>query len=171
VRRFLRAYAPATAADLAWWTSEQTSARARRAHEADAERAWERVAGELEEVEADGVRGFVLAEDAGRLASPPEPERVRLLPPHDPLLMLRDRDTLVPEPFHKRVWRAQHSPGVVLDGVEVAATWSARKQGRRLSIRVEPLSGAPGMGLHAGIEAEAERVAAARGFAGAEVAP
>lgn len=112
-RRFLRAYAPATA-DFAWWTSEQTSARARRAHEADAERAWNRVAGELEEVEADSARGFVLAEDARRLDSPPEPEGVRLLPPHNPLMMLRDRDTLVPEPFHKPVRRAQHNPGVVL---------------------------------------------------------
>jgi hypothetical protein len=170
-RRFLRAYAPATAVDLAWWTTEQTSARARRAHEEDAQLAWERVADELEEVEVDGRRGFVLAADAGRLDSPPEPRTLRLLPPHDPLLMLRDRDTLVPEPFHKHVWRSQHNPGVVLDRGEAVATWRARKQGRRLVVQVEPLGGPLDAAARAALESEAERAAAVRGCDAAEVVP
>lgn len=171
-RRFLRAFAPATAADYAWWATEQTSDRRTRVTaERWAEGVWELLANELEEVaHPDGRRAFALAVDADRLRAPPVPAAVRLIPPHDPLLMLRDRETLVPDrALHKRLWRSQHNPGAVLAGAEVVATWKARKDGGRLTIEVEPLRAALDRRIRDAVDAEAALVAAPRGAQDASV--
>jgi hypothetical protein len=170
-RRFLRAFAPATAEDFAWWATVHPDAATRRAQEEYARRTWRLIEAELAEVEReeDGSRAFALAADGGRLSSPPTPDGVRLLPPHDPLLMLPDREALVPDVLQGRVWKAQHNPGVVLEGVDAVALWRSRKQGRRLLVSVEPLAGALARGAREAIQAEAERIAPLRGCASADV--
>jgi hypothetical protein len=90
---------------------------------------------------------------------------VRLLPPSDPLLQGRDREVLLPDAAHRKaLWRPLGSPGAVLSGVKVVATWRARQQGRRLDVLVDgfrPLSRAE----RAAVELEARRLAAVRGSA------
>jgi hypothetical protein len=140
VRRFLRAFAPATFEDLAWWANPQTSPAARKANESHAARIWGLLDREVTEVErADGSRGFVLTTDLSRMANPPTCAGVRLIAPYDPLLMARDRDTLVAKEHHRKLWRSTHNPGVVLSGSEVVAAWTARKQGGRLTVTLDAL--------------------------------
>lgn len=140
VRRFLRAFAPATSEDLAWWANPQTSPAAKKANEAHAARIWSLLDREVTEVERpDGSRGAVLTSDLGRLADPPTVGGVRLIPPYDPFLMARDRETLVAKEHHRKLWRRTHNPGVVLSGSELIATWTARKQARLLAITLDSL--------------------------------
>jgi len=143
VRRFLSSFAPATSQDLAWWANTQTSPTARTSAEAHAARIWSLVHEEITQVERpDGSVAFVLTDDLGRLADPPKVIGVRLVPPHDPLLMARDRDNIVSRQHHSRLWRSAHNPGVILGANGVIATWTARKQARHLNITIEPLGSA-----------------------------
>lgn len=119
---------------------------------------------DLAEVEVAGAgRAWVPADDAAALASPPDPDAVRLLPPSDPYLQARDRELLVPdEGLRRELYRAIGNPGAVLAGGEVVATWRPRTAGRRLTLEVTaPVSWAPG--VRTALDDEAERVAAARG--------
>jgi hypothetical protein len=60
---------------------------------------------------------------------------VRLLAPGDPILMGRDRETLVPDPeLRKQVFKAIGGAGIVLVDGEFAGTWHARKQGKTLAV-------------------------------------
>jgi hypothetical protein len=154
-RRFLRAYGPATSADLAAWGGISP------AH------AKALLAGiETEQVDFDGRPALVLA--AGDFASAPQAKGVRLLPPFDPYLDQRDRATLWPDPaVRKRARSGIGAPGVVLVDGAVAGLWRPQKKGRRLVVGVEPLrSRLP----RRAIEAEAEIVAPHRGATTAEVA-
>lgn len=61
-----------------------------------------------------------------------------MLPPRDPLLQLRDRESLVPDKtLHRRIWKTVGEPGTVLVDGRLAATWHPRKSGRTLSLTVE----------------------------------
>jgi hypothetical protein len=93
---------------------------------------------------------------------------VRLLPPGDPYLQLRDRDLLVPDrQRQKEIWRMLGNPGVVLVGSEIAGTWRARASGKKLTLTVQPFEGKiPAKAL----QAEAERLAAVRGAAAVDLA-
>ncbi len=94
---------------------------------------------------------------------------MRLLPPGDPLLIDRDRETLFADPARrKRVWSHIGSPGVVLAEGRLAGTWRARKQGKRLAVTVEPLEPLPER-IRADVEAEAELVSRHRGTPAATV--
>ncbi|RZQ65362.1 winged helix DNA-binding domain-containing protein [Amycolatopsis suaedae] len=133
VRRFLRCHGPAGPGAFAWWTG---------ASPAFAERSWALVAGELTEVDYAGRRCWAV--DADLLRDPPEPDGVRLLPPYDPYLATKDKATVVPDKaWHQRVWRFSGNPGVVLDRGEFAGVWRPRKQGRRLTVRVETAADLP----------------------------
>lgn len=170
VRRCLHAFAPASSDDLAWWANPLTSPAATRANEAHAARIWSLVDQEVTEVERpDGSRGFVLTSDLSRLTNPPTPSGVRLIPPHDPFLGARDRETVVAEEHHRRLWRSNHNPGVVLSGGEVVATWTARRQGRQMVITVDSLDHPLGRSVRDAIGAEAALVAALRGCSGAHL--
>jgi hypothetical protein len=164
VRRFLRAYAPASPDELAGWATVETDAAARRAARGWAARAWALVADELAEVaRPDGSPAWALAADLPRLLSPPQPRGVRLLPPHDPMLALRDRATLVPPEHQRRVWRAQANPGVVLAAGAAVATWRARRDGCRLRVALEGLGAPVARATLEEVEAEAARLAPLRG--------
>ena len=160
MRRFLHAYGPATRTDLAGWAGIAPShARALLA----------RVEDEVEEVDFGGRRALILAADADRLADPPAAAGVRLLPPYDPYLDQRDRDTLLPDrELRSRVRRSLGNPGVVLVDGDLAGTWRPAKKGKRLVVTLEPVTAAARKAA-AEIETEAGIVAAHRGCEVAEL--
>jgi hypothetical protein len=157
VRRFLRIYGPTTREDLhAWAGLGRAQARA----------LWREIEDELEEVDVDGGRTFVLASDRSELESPPAARGLRLLPPGDPFLQQPNRRALLPDPdVRKRAFRAVGSPGVVLQDGLPAGFWRARARGQRLDLTVEPLAAIDRDAL----AAEADRVARLRGADGAAV--
>lgn len=113
------------------------------------------------------VEGKVRHLPASRLASlenPPEPDVVRLLPPWDPFIQARDKALLVPDPARrKEVWKMLGNPGVLLADGDIAGTWRTKGSGTKLTFTVtafDPLRPA----VREEAEAEAARVAAARGF-------
>ena len=143
VRRFLRVYGPATHSDLASLAQTAPS---------HAKWLFESVSDELEPAAVEGRKGFVLAEDTERLASPPAATGVRLLGGHDPYVAQPDRASLVPDDaVRKRLFPSVGRPGVVLvDGV-LAGLWRGHKKGDVLEVGVEWL----GEPVDVGEEAEA----------------
>lgn len=169
-RRYLKAHAPATAADVAhFFGAKVTDAREWLA-ELEA-------AGELIGVECEGREGLVaLAEDEEALKEePPEGFRewpVRLLPMWDTLLMgHKDKSWTVPvEAERKVVWgKAAMVRPVVLARGRVVATWSHKPLSKRVRVEVQPLSGWR-KGKHlSGVKREAKAFARHLGRAEAEV--
>ena len=86
----------------------------------------------------------MLAEDVGRLESPPAAQGVRLLGGHDPYVAQPDRATLVARrgALRKRLFPSVGRPGAVLaDGV-LAGLWRGHKKGDVLEVGVEWLGDA-----------------------------
>ena len=109
------------------------------------------------EVDVDGERRWVLADDAERLAE--APEATRLLGPFDLYLQARDRALVVPDPAAaKELWRTLGRPGGVLVDGEIAGTWRARRTGGTLTVSVQRWSPVP----RQTVTAAAERLAAFR---------
>jgi winged helix DNA-binding protein len=129
VRRYLHYYGPSTAEHFAAWAGIVP---------AQAAQAWHLVEDELAQVAIDGRSAWLLQRDIPQLIAPEAATGARLLPPHDPYLLLRDRTTLIPNRALQRyLWRASGNPGVVLlDGLAVAL-WRPRKRGRRLGLTIE----------------------------------
>jgi len=153
VEQYLRLHGPATVAEAAGFVSTTRTV---------GKRMWPEG---LAEVDFDGTTAFLPEDLLPALEHPPEPSFVRLLPPSDPLLQARDRLTLVPDKGnHKAIWRIIGNPGAVLADGELVATWRARARGRkRLELTVSPLWTLP-KPTRSELDAEAARVAAARGF-------
>jgi Winged helix DNA-binding domain len=155
-RRYLGGHGPAAPEDLAAW-SGLALGRARRA--------FDLVAGELEEVELDGRP---LWAPAGTAAAPSSrgPE-VRLLGRFDDYLLgWRGRDLVLDPGFARRIQAGGGwiHPAVVVDG-RVAGTWRARRARDRLELTVEPFRGRFPRGTRPALEAEAADVGR---FLGAE---
>ena len=150
-RRFLRAYAPATADDFRrWWAISEPQAR-RRLQRLD-----------VAEVSVGGERAYVLAQDAEALAAAEPDDTVRLLPGFDPWVIgaTRHSDRLMPDPaFRDRVHRPQGwvSP-VITAGGRIVGTWRHERRGATLRVALAPF-GAPDDAVRAGAEAEAARLA------------
>jgi hypothetical protein len=107
-----------------------------------------------------------MKDDGDALASPPEADGVRLLPPGDPYLQKPNRPLLAPDAdLRKRLFRPVASPGAVLKDGRLAALWRAKAKGRKAEITVEKL----GRVARGDLEEEAERVARLRGAAEAEI--
>lgn len=153
VERYLHLHGPATQADVAGFIGTTKSVVAG---------LWPR---DLTEVDFAGRTTHLSLPDLDALADPPEPDLVRLLPPSDPLLQSRDRDTLVPERAdQKAVWRILGNPGAVLADGQIVGTWRAKAAGKkRLDLTVIAL-GALGADVQRRLQPEAARVAAARGY-------
>ncbi len=130
VRRYLHCYGPSTPEHFAQWAGISP---------AQASRAWALVEDKLVGVDFEGKSAWLLRDDVTRFMSSRTPAGVRFLPPHEPLLQMRDRDTIVPDKsWHRKLWRTVGNPGIVLvDGMATAA-WRSRKSGRRMSIAIEP---------------------------------
>jgi Winged helix DNA-binding domain len=127
LRRFLWAYGPARPVDFRAWFQ--------------AEVPFDIV--DVEEVDVEGHRAFVLAGDTD---FPEAQKDVRLLPEYDVYVMgFREREHLVPERVREQV--AGHGRGryegpagvrfLLVDGV-AAGLWERKKLAKRLEVRVSP---------------------------------
>lgn len=159
LRRYLRCFGPSTRTDFAAWLGVRA---------VDVDPWWSLVADELTAVEVDGRRRWLLTDDLAALQSPSGTRGVRLLPPSDPYLQLRDRDAIADSEHQRQVWKAVGSPGAVLADGRVVGTWRPRKSGHALLMTVrafERLS----TRLQAELRDEAQGVAELRGAADVEV--
>jgi hypothetical protein len=131
-RRYLAAYGPAGPEDFAAWLGLPL-------HEARA--AFDAIADQLREVEADGLSLRMLESHAAWLDDPDvSGSGVQLLPAFDTLLLgYRDRELIVPPPYAKRVNAGGGliRPTVLVDG-HVAGTWKIERDKDSLAILVEP---------------------------------
>jgi hypothetical protein len=159
VAAYLRVHGPATVADAAGFISTT---------KASIGPLWP---DKLVEVRVDGKPVFLPPERLSELENPPEPNLVRLLPPLDPFIQGRDRSLLVPDKARRKaIWKILGNPGVLLADGEIAATWRGKASGRkRLDFTISPFETLPPAARKAA-EAEAERVATARGFPDLRVA-
>lgn len=158
-RRFLRTYGPARPADFAGWFGFKA---------ADARALFDALGAELEEIEVDGRRSFVLAGDA---SFPGSSRQVRLLPEYDVYVMgFRERDELIPKAVRDLI--AGHRRGryegpaatrlVVVDGV-AAGLWERTKRGRRVELQVQ-LTRRLRQAAREELRSEAERIGAFLGL-------
>ncbi|MGO1485491.1 MAG: winged helix DNA-binding domain-containing protein [Brevibacterium aurantiacum] len=158
LRRYLHAYGPSTRGDFASWLG----VRAR-----EGEAWWDLLENEMTEVDY-GRRAWVLTEDLDALQSPPTPAGVRLLPPRDPYIQGRDRETIIDKQFHRDVFKTVGEPGTVLVDGRIVGTWRARKKGKNLHMSVTSFDRLSARSKKV-VEAEAEKVAILRGAAAVEV--
>jgi hypothetical protein len=154
-RRFLAAYAPLTTADLArWWAGGAGPGRGARMIAALGE--------EAVEIDIEGERAWVLAEDIPELASFVPANVARLLPAFDPWVIGASRShPALLHPRHKpRVHRPQGwvSPVVLMNG-RMVGVWRHARKGRRLLVEIAPFDSLPAW-ARTQLEAEAERLAA-----------
>ncbi|GAA1832368.1 crosslink repair DNA glycosylase YcaQ family protein [Pseudonocardia ailaonensis] len=152
VAAYLEFFGPAAAGDLASFVG--TSVTALRPALPD----------DLVEVTVDGRAALCPPGLVDALSAAPEPAGVvRLVPPSDPFLQARDRETLVPDPARrKEVWRSIGPPGAVLVDGEVAGTWRTQQRGKTLEITVDAFRALTGAERGA-VGEEAERIGAVRG--------
>jgi Winged helix DNA-binding domain len=161
-RRFLRTYGPAQPSAFSEWFGS-AAFRA-----AEARMLFAELAAELEEIDVEGRRCFVISGDH---AYPAPSRQIRLLPEYDVYVMgFRERDELVPEPVRELI--ASHGRGryegpagvrlVLVDGV-AAGLWERRKRGRRIELDVR-LARRLGKGRSAELRREAERLGAFLGL-------
>jgi uncharacterized protein YcaQ len=159
VRAYLRAYGPAPREQFQRWFGMTSPAVAGR---------WIRALGdEVAEVDVEGTAGWMLAADVGAAAAAAPSGTVRLLPAFDHYVVAapRDAEAVLPAEHRGRVYRPQGwlSPVVVVDG-RIVGTWTHEAKGESLAVTVAPF-GRRDTALRAGVEAEAERLAAFLGGA------
>lgn len=146
-RRYLKAYGPATAEDMAAWSGMPISGiRA----------AWRRIAGQLLEVEIGGSAAWMLKTRAAWLDEPLVADRVVCLLPGFDIYLLgyQNRDLVVPRHYAKRVnaGGGMVRPTLLLDGL-AAGTWKSQRKKNHLDVIVEPFDQlAPE--VYPGLEAE-----------------
>ena len=150
---YLRLLGPATPGDFAGYLD---------ARRADVEAVWPEG---LVEVSVDGRRAWLPEDDLDALTAAPDLDIVRLLGPFDPYLQARDRDLIVPDKaVQKTLWPVLGRPGALFVDGEIVGTWRTKTSGRKLTITVDafaPLR--PSVWKQ--VDAEAQRVAEARGAA------
>jgi uncharacterized protein YcaQ len=161
VRDYLRTYGPAPREQFQRWFGMTSPAEAGR---------WLRALGdEVEEVEVDGTRGWMLAADVAEAAAAAPTGVVRLLPGFDPYVVgaPRGQDAVLAGNRRDRVYRAQGwlSPVLLVDG-RIVGVWSHERRGGRLHVEVDAFA-RPHAALRTAVEAEVERLAAFLGGAAA----
>jgi uncharacterized protein YcaQ len=137
LRRYLKAFGPATAADFAMWTGVTLR---------EAREIWTRQEAEIAPVNVQGWEAAALREDLAALAQASfAGPQVCLLPYFDPFLLgHKQRNHLVAMEQHAKVYRPQGwiAPVVLLNG-RVRAVWEQVLEGDRLLVKVnqfEPFS-------------------------------
>jgi uncharacterized protein YcaQ len=130
LRKYLRAYGPATLQDFSKWAGI-SMVRVKPLREA--------LDAELVEVEVEKSRCLLLKKDRAALQSCAAEGTVRLLPLFDPFLLAHaEKDHLIAPSHYKRVYRNQGwiSAVVLIDG-EIAGTWTHALRGSRVIVTVE----------------------------------
>jgi hypothetical protein len=130
LRKYLRAFGPATAADFALWTGMTLR---------EARQIWARQQADLAPVNVDGWTAEVLREDLDELAQAEfERPTIRLLPYFDSFLLgHKQREHIVAIEHRPQVYRAQGwiAPVVLVDGRAIAV-WKHARDGDRLRVKV-----------------------------------
>lgn len=148
LRRYLRAYGPATLQDFSKWAGLPMQ---------EARAVWQSLEEELVEVNIEDKKGWLHREDYGQLVNNSCDDLVlRLLPHFDPYLLGHaDKNHLVNAQNYKRVYRNQGwiSPVVLLNG-RIIGVWSCARRGKQLYMEIEPFEKFPKT-IHARIEEEA----------------
>lgn len=134
VRRFVATYGPSTHQDFAHWWGWL---------EADASRnIFQSIMDELEQVDFDGRKSWMLKSDISTIQSV-EPERsVRLLPSWDCYVMFYSpRDQFIPDLHRPKLFRQiqGNAPALVVDGLAVGI-WEGKRQGNHFAVKVEPFT-------------------------------
>jgi uncharacterized protein YcaQ len=134
LRKYLRAYGPATLHDFAHWAGLPMQ-------EVKPLRAL--LEPELAEIPGEKKNGLLLREDVAVLNASPKPKAsIRLLPNFDAYLLAhREKDHLLSAQHYKRVYRNQAwiSPVVLINGA-IAGVWSHNLQGKKLLVTIEPFA-------------------------------
>lgn len=151
-RRYLEAYAPATAADFARWSGlRKTQART----------AWGAIAGEYVTVGIPGGEAQMLQPQLEELEAAPDEPLVRFLPRYDNYLLgYKSRAFMVADAHAKRV----HPGGgmiracVIIDG-EAKANWKLEKRRTGARLVVEPFEAIERLAMPL-LEAEAKALGA-----------
>jgi hypothetical protein len=150
LRKYLRAYGPATLRDFSHWSGIPISeVRPLRSLLGD----------EFVEVDQGEQKSLLHGDDVAHLETkPPAEPSLRLLPHFDPYLLAhREKDHLLGRAHYKRVYRNQGwiSPVVLMDG-GIAGVWSYKIQGGRLQVTIEPFAKlAAGVRSRISLEAQA----------------
>jgi hypothetical protein len=151
VRRFLGFYGPAKPGDFAEWSGILKR---------HAQRVWDEVGDDVDEVSVGKAKAWVLRADLAELESPPAAAGIRLIPPGDPYLQKPNRPLLAPdETLRKRMFRPVASPGAVLEDGRLVGLWKAKAKGKKSEFTIEKL----GRFARADVEDEAQRIARLRG--------
>jgi hypothetical protein len=131
LRRYLRAYGPATISDFAKWTGFPMP---------EAKAVWAQIQDELLEVDVEGQAGWMLREDLLVAKGGGDQQAIlRLAPSFDPYMLGHASKNHLLDPVHyKKVFRSAWwiSPVVLLNG-RVIGTWSSRRQGKTLVLEIE----------------------------------
>lgn len=122
VRHYLRCFGPATEQDFMSWLG---------CCPRQARRIWNTVKEELEPVEQEGKKRWILQEERQKLLeAEPAVGSLHLLGAHDPYLDLRDRVVILEDKaLQARVWRTVGNPNPVLREGWVAGLWKLKGQG------------------------------------------
>ncbi|MBI5297595.1 MAG: AlkZ family DNA glycosylase [Chloroflexi bacterium] len=152
LRRYLRSYGPATAADFSMWSGISLT---------EARRIWARGEAGIVPVDVAGWTAAILREDRDELTQAASAgPLVRLLPYFDSyLLSHRQREHLAAAEYQPKIYCPQGwvSPVVLVDG-RAAAVWTHTRQGDRLDIHVSQFDALP-QRIRAGIREEARDLA------------
>jgi uncharacterized protein YcaQ len=152
LRKYLRAYGPATLHDFAHWAGLPIQ-------EVKPLRAL--LESELVEIPIGKKTSLLLREDLAVLNSKSAAKTsIRLLPNFDAYLLAhREKDHLLSAQHYKRVYRNQAwiSPVVLINGA-IAGVWSHKLHGKHLHVQIEPFAKLNKI-ERTGIEREAEHLA------------
>jgi hypothetical protein len=155
-RRYLSAYGPATPGDQAAWSGLSLS---------KTRAAWQRIEGELMEIETAGSPVWMLKKQSAGLDELPAPTPiVRLLPRFDIYLLgYQKRDLAVSPQYAKRINTGGGivHPTVLVDG-RIVGTWKSKREKNHFVVMVEPFEQFTPE-VYEGLEAETEDIA---GFLG-----
>ena len=131
-RRYLNAYGPATPGDQAAWSGLPLS---------KIRAAWQRIEGELLEIETSGSPVWMLKTQASRLEEiPPLTPIVRLLPRFDIYLLgYQKRDLAVPSQYVKHINAGGGivHPTMLVNG-RIVGTWKSKSVKNHFVVMVEP---------------------------------
>lgn len=137
LRKYLRAFGPATVEDYAVWTGMLVS---------DAKEIWGRLGDEIAGVVAEGRRAGILASDIQELEdADAHGHSVKLLPHFDSFVLgHRSHRNIVDESNHPKIYRPQGwvSPTVLVDG-RARGVWSFIRERGVLEVRISAFSKLP----------------------------